>query len=91
MLLGRNLVDNDNKYYHIEDISLDATEWDQQMEKTNWQYDMHGYPVYESVVKVQDDLREEKLRNQHQDLKAAWEEYQTLLEKYKFWENFDEN
>tara|TARA_B100000519_G_C14114170_1_gene377277 strand:+ start:596 stop:757 length:162 start_codon:yes stop_codon:yes gene_type:complete len=50
---------------------------------------MHGYPVYEDVVKVQDDLREEQLRNTHPELKRAYEEYQKLLQKYEFWEEFD--
>ena len=27
-------------------------------------FDMHGYPVYDDVVKVQDDLREEQ-RSKH--------------------------
>ena len=50
---------------------------------------MHGYPIYESVVKVQDDLQEEQLRNTHPELKQAYEEYQKLLEKYKFWDKFE--
>lgn len=49
--------------------------------------DMHGYPVYENVVKVQNDLQEEQLRDMHDDLKQAWTDYQILLEKYKFWDN----
>lgn len=57
--------------------------------KKNWQYDMHGYPVYENVVKVQDDLREEQLRNTHPELKRAYDEYKKLLEKYEFWAEFD--
>ena len=52
-------------------------------------FDMHGYPVYEDVVKVQDDLQEEQLRNTHPELKQAYEEYQKLLEKYKFWDKFE--
>lgn len=52
-------------------------------------FDMHGYPVYEDVVKVQDDLREEQLRNTHPELKRAYEEYQKLLQKYEFWKEFD--
>ena len=50
------------------------------------QTDMHGYPVYENVVKVQDDLREEKLRNQHPELMEAYENYARLLAKYGFWD-----
>ena len=52
-------------------------------------FDMHGYPVYDDVVKVQDDLREEQLRNTHHELKRAYEEYQKLLQKYEFWAEFD--
>lgn len=52
-------------------------------------FDMHGYPVYNDVVKVQDDLQEEQLRNTHPELKQAYEEYQKLLEKYKFWDKFE--
>lgn len=52
-------------------------------------FDMHGYPVYNDVVKVQDDLQEEQLRNTHPELKQAYEEYQRLLEKYKFWDKFE--
>lgn len=54
-----------------------------------WNVDMHGYPVYEDVVKVQNDLLEEQLRNTHPELKQAYEEYQRLLEKYKFWDKFE--
>jgi hypothetical protein len=38
---------------------------------------------------VQDDLQEEQLRNIHPELKQAYEEYQKLLEKYKFWDKFE--
>jgi len=55
-----------------------AEEWEQ--------IDMHGYPVYENVVKVQDDLREEKLRSQHPDLMKAYMNYEKLLAKYGFWD-----
>jgi len=50
-------------------------------------FDMHGYPVYEEVVKVQNDLQDEQLRNQHADLQEAYHAYQELLNKYKFWDN----
>lgn len=52
-------------------------------------FDMHGYPVYEDVIKVQNDLQEEQLRNIHPELQKAYEEYQILLEKYKFWDKFE--
>ncbi|MBL96926.1 MAG: hypothetical protein CMF52_03835 [Legionellales bacterium] len=51
-------------------------------------FDMHGYPVYDDVVKVQDDLQEENLRNTHPELKRAYEIYQQLLQKYEFWAEF---
>jgi len=51
-----------------------------------WNVDMHGYPVYEDVVKVQADLKEQQLREQHADLKKAYDDYQVLLEKYGFWD-----
>ena len=41
-------------------------------------FDMHGYPVYENVVKVQE---------QHPERKEAYENYATLLAKYGFWED----
>ena len=53
------------------------------------QTDMHGYPVYENVVQVQNDLKEEQLRDMHLDLKQAWDEYKVLLEKYKFWDDIN--
>jgi hypothetical protein len=51
-----------------------------------WNVDMHGYPVYEDVVKVQADLKEQQLREHHADLKKAYDDYQVLLEKYGFWD-----
>ncbi len=51
------------------------------------QMDMHGYPVYEDVVKVQEELKEQQLREQHPDLKEAYENYAKLLKKYGFWED----
>ena len=50
-------------------------------------FDMHGYPVYENVVKVQEELKEQQLREQHPELKRAYENYATLLAKYGFWED----
>ncbi len=56
-----------------------AEDWDQ--------VDMHGYPVYSEVLKVQEELKEQQLRNQHPELKEAYENYATLLAKYGFWED----
>ena len=53
-------------------------------------FDMHGYPVFDDVIKVQNDLEEEQLRNTHPELKQAYEEYQRLLEKYEFWNKFQD-
>ena len=56
-----------------------AEDWDKM--------DMHGYPVYEDVVKVQEELKEQQLREQHPELKEAYENYAKLLKKYGFWED----
>jgi hypothetical protein len=60
------------------------------LKNVTWDVDMHGYPVYEDVVSVQNDLQEEQLRNTHPELKQAYEEYQRLLEKYKFCDKFED-
>lgn len=60
------------------------------LKNVTWDVDMHGYPVYEDVIKVQDDLKEEQLRNTHPELKRAYEEYKKLLEKYEFWDKFED-
>ena len=57
------------------------------LKDVQWEVDMHGYPVYEDVVKVQADLKEQQLREQHPELKEAYENYAKLLAKYGFWEN----
>lgn len=51
------------------------------------QTDMHGYPVYGDVLKVQEELKEQNLREQHPELKEAYENYAKLLAKYGFWED----
>ena len=74
-----------NEYIFDEDdnsIEID-------LKNVTWNVDMHGYPVYEDVVKVQNDLQEEQLRDMHLDLKQAWDEYKVLLEKYKFWDDIN--
>ena len=48
--------------------------------------DMHGYPIYDDVVKVQADLKEQQLRELHPELKEAYENYAKLLAKYGFWD-----
>ena len=56
-----------------------AEDWDKM--------DMHGYPIYDDVVKVQADLKEQQLRELHPELKEAYENYAKLLAKYGFWED----
>ena len=70
------------------EIHLDLEAWDKDIHlgDDHWKPDMHGYPVYEDVVKVQADLKEQQLREHHADLKKAYDDYQVLLEKYGFWD-----
>jgi len=51
------------------------------------QMDMHGYPVYTEVLKVQEELKEQQLRELHPELKEAYENYAKLLAKYGFWQD----
>jgi len=84
-------VDKDE--FDISDIIFEYEDYDKNYIKTETNnsetIDKHGYPVYDDVVKVQNDLQEEQLRNTHPELKQAYEEYQRLLEKYKFWDKFE--
>ena len=57
------------------------------LKNVTWNVDMHGYPVYEDVVKVQQDLKEQQLRELHPELKQAYENYAKMLAKYGFWED----
>ena len=57
------------------------------LKDVRWEVDMHGYPIYDDVVKVQADLKEQQLRELHPELKEAYENYAKLLAKYGFWEN----
>ena len=52
-----------------------------------WNVDMHGYPVYTDVLKVQEELKEQQLRELHPELKQAYENYAKMLAKYGFWED----
>ena len=56
------------------------------LKDVQWEVDMHGYPIYDDVVKVQADLKEQQLREQHPELKEAYENYAKLLAKYGFWD-----
>jgi hypothetical protein len=56
------------------------------LKDVQWEVDMHGYPIYDDVVKVQADLKEQQLRELHPELKEAYENYAKLLAKYGFWD-----
>ena len=83
-----------NDEFDISDLTFDYEDYDKDYVKievnNDVNFDMHGYPVYEDVIKVQNDLKEEQLRNTHPELKQAYEEYQRLLEKYEFWDKFED-
>ena len=85
-----------NDEFDISDLTFDYEDYDKDYVKievnNDVNFDMHGFPVYvyEDVIKVQDDLKEEQLRNTHPELKQAYEEYQRLLEKYEFWDKFED-
>jgi hypothetical protein len=72
-----------NEYIFDEDdnsIEID-------LKNVTWNVDMHGYPIYDDVVKVQEELKEQQLRELHPELKQAYENYAKLLKKYGFWED----
>ena len=72
-----------NEYIFDEDdnsIEID-------LKNVTWNVDMHGYPVYTEVLKVQEELKEQQLREQHPELKEAYENYAKLLAKYGFWQD----
>jgi len=77
--------------FDISDITFDFEEWDKKIDihlgDDHWKPDMHGYPVYTDVLKVQEELKEQQLRELHPELKEAYENYAKLLAKYGFWEN----
>ena len=83
-----------NDEFDISDITFDIEDYDKDYIKVeinnSGAFDMHGYPVFDDVIKVQNDLQEEQLRNTHPELKQAYEEYQRLLEKYEFWNKFED-
>jgi len=70
--------------YEQEDLPNYTNPW------THGMIDMHGepiYAIYDNVQQVQNELQEKQLREKHSDLKKAYEEYQTLLKKYGFWDD----
>ena len=72
-----------NEYIFDEDdnsIEID-------LKNVTWNVDMHGYPVYTDVLKVQEELKEQQLRELHPELKQAYENYAKMLAKYGFWED----
>ena len=46
--------------------------------------------AFQSSVLAYGDLEEEQLRSKHSDLNDAYKNYQSLLQKYKFWKNVTE-
>lgn len=60
--------------------------FDIEVEFGSWRTDPED--VYDLVVEVNDHLTELQLRQQHNDLQLAWDKYQELLDKYKFWDQF---
>lgn len=80
-------MDNDD----FDQITFDLTDYDNINfgELNPLLPGLPGYPIFDAVQSVQMELQEQQLRNQHADLKAAYEEYQNLLEKYKFWDTLN--
>ena len=75
-----------NDDFDPDEIYIVAEEWDIDLNNRNTQTDMHGYPVYTDVLKVQEELKEQQLRELHPELKEAYENYAKLLAKYGFWD-----
>jgi hypothetical protein len=75
-----------NDKFDPDEIYIVAEECDIDLSNINTQTDMHGYPVYTEVLKVQEELKEQQLREQHPELKEAYENYAKLLAKYGFWD-----
>jgi len=75
-----------NDDFDPDEIYIVAEEWDIDSSNINTQTDMHGYPVYTEVLKVQEELKEQQLRELHPELKEAYENYAKLLAKYGFWD-----
>jgi hypothetical protein len=76
-----------NDKFDPDEIYIVSEEWDIDLNNINTQTDMHGYPVYTEVLKVQEELKEQQLREQHPELKEAYENYAKLLAKYGFWQD----
>jgi len=76
-----------NDKFDPDEIYIVSEEWDIDLNNINTQTDMHGYPVYTEVLKIQEELKEQQLREQHPELKEAYENYAKLLAKYGFWED----
>ena len=75
-----------NDDFDPDEIYIVAEEWDIKLDDITTQTDMHGYPVYTEVLKVQEELKEQQLRDEHPELKEAYENYAKLLAKYGFWD-----
>ena len=75
-----------NDKFDPDEIYIVSEEWDIKLDDVITQIDMHGYPIYSEVVKVQEELKEQQLRELHPELKEAYENYAKLLAKYGFWD-----
>ena len=80
----------------LEQITLDLEEWDKLASADDYitvTLDSEKYtwddPIYRSVQETERELKEKQLREQHEDLQAAYDEYLKLLEKYNFWDTLN--
>ena len=81
----------------INNITLDLEAWDRyaceddyiSIELPKLDDVVYTDTLYKSVQEVERELQEQKLREEHADLRAAWDEYCVLLEKYAFWDTLN--
>ena len=75
---------DEDKIFDKFDIEV---QWD--THECNWKYktDPESTPdeIWAAINDVNVTLTELQLRQQHDDLQEAWEKYDNLLQKYKFW------
>ena len=91
-----------NKSSEEEDyqISISTDDW-LRGDFTPYDWDLHSGPTvvlngktytvddedpFDSIKAIQNELHEEQLREEHAELMEAWNNYQIVLEKYKFWD-----
>ena len=73
-----------------DEVGLEDIQFDLPKTGVGADYDMHGYNVWDQIEAVEKDLKESELRGKHPELQAAWDNYQAILEKYKFWKQLSE-